>query len=298
MAEVVFRLSNTGDAAVDNDRYIRPRFLQPIDPDIVQRRDIAIFLRRQSFEPSLAGVNDQCVGTRCDNTAGELVQRHVRILIVDADPALHSNGNSYRALHRLNAIGDQRRLRHQAGAKTAVLHPVRRTTDVEIDFVVAEILTYLSRCCEIASIGPAKLKRDGMFAGIETEQPLTIAMQDGPGRQHLGVEPSVPGHEAVEDTAVPVGPVHHGGHGKAIVLELQLVILSNSTSTAVEASLLNLGTPAATATGRDIKAAYASSVSFLLLQLDIRSLDHRAPALDLFAHVLRGLLSGSAVGLR
>ena len=169
MAEVLFRLSTTGDAAVDDDRHIRPRSLQPIDPDIIKRWDIAIFLRRQPFEPSLARMNDQRVGTDCDNTARKLVQRHVRILIVDADPALHSNGNPYRTLHRLNAIGDQCRLRHQTSAKPAVLHPVRGTTDIEIDFVVAEILAYLCRCCEVASIGATKLKRNGMFAGIETE---------------------------------------------------------------------------------------------------------------------------------
>ena len=69
-----------------------------------------------------------------------------------------------------------------------------------------------------------------------------MAMQDGAGRQHLGVEPSAPGHETVEDTAVPVGPVHHGGNGKAIVLELQLVILPNSTSTGAEARIAKFRT--------------------------------------------------------
>ena len=64
----------------------------------------------------------------------------------------------------MNALGDQRRLRHQAGAKAAVLHPIRRTADIEIDFVIAEILADLGRRREIARIGAAELKRDRMFA--------------------------------------------------------------------------------------------------------------------------------------
>ena len=81
-------------------------------------------------------------------------------------------GISHRALHGLDAVGDQRRLRHQAGAEAAVLHPVRRTADIEIDFVVAEILADLRRRREIARIRAAELQRHRMLAGIETEQPL------------------------------------------------------------------------------------------------------------------------------
>ena len=36
----------------------------------------------------------------------------------------------------------------------------------------------------------------------------------GACRQHLRVEPGTPRHQAVEDAAVPVGPVHHGRNRK------------------------------------------------------------------------------------
>src|SRR3954447_26956472 len=68
-----------------------------------------------------------------------------------------------------------------------------------------------------------------MFAGIEAEQPLAIAMKNGAGRQHLRIKPPVPCHEPVEDAAMPVGPVHHRGDGKAIALVFQIVILPTST---------------------------------------------------------------------
>ena len=114
-----------------------------------------------------------------------------------------------------DALGDQRRLRHQAGAEAAVLHPVRRAADIEIDLVVAEILADLRSGGEIARVRTAELQRHRMFAGIEAEQPRAIAMDDGAGGQHLRVEPGAPRHQPVEHAAVAVGPVHHRRDGKA-----------------------------------------------------------------------------------
>ena len=85
-------------------------------------------------------MHDQCVGAGRDHAARQHIQRHFRILIVDADPAFDRDGNFHCALHGGDALGDQRRLRHQARAEAAALHPVGRTTDIEVDFVVAEIL--------------------------------------------------------------------------------------------------------------------------------------------------------------
>jgi hypothetical protein len=55
-----------------------------------------------------------------------------------------------------------------------------------------------------------------MFAGIETEQAPAIAMNDGASRQHLGVKPGTPRHPAMEDAAVPVGPIHHRRDGESM----------------------------------------------------------------------------------
>src|SRR5215211_7736933 len=104
-------------------------------------------------------MNDQCIGTCGDDAAGQLVKRNFRILLVDADPALYSHGDMHGGLHSGYAIADQYRLGHQAGAKTAILHAIRRTAHIEIDFVVPEILTDLRGGCEIVSVRSAKLKR-------------------------------------------------------------------------------------------------------------------------------------------
>jgi len=59
-----------------------------------------------------------------------------------------------------------------------------------------------------------------MFAGIISKQPRAIAVNDGAGGQHLGVELRTPRHQAMEDAAMPVGPVHHRGDRETSVQHL------------------------------------------------------------------------------
>ncbi len=102
-------------------------------------------------------MNNKRIGASIDNAACQRIQRDFRVLIVNADAAFHGDGNADRALHGIDALRDQRRLRHQASAKAAVLHPVRWAADIEIDFVVAEILADLGACSEVARIRTAEL---------------------------------------------------------------------------------------------------------------------------------------------
>ena len=68
---------------------------------------------------------------------------------------------------------DELGLRHQAGAEAALLHPVRRAADVEVDLVVAEVLADARAACgELRRIGAAELQRHRMLLGVEAEQPL------------------------------------------------------------------------------------------------------------------------------
>ena len=47
--------------------------------------------------------------------------------------------------------------------------------------------------------------------------PLGVAVQDGAGVHHLGVEQRAGCQQPVEVPAVPVGPVHHRRHAQAAV---------------------------------------------------------------------------------
>ena len=160
-------------------------------------------------------MHDQRVGARIDHRIRQRIERELRILVIDPDAAFHRDGNAHRALHRRDAGGDELRLRHQAGAEAAILDPVGRTADIEIDFVITEVFADPRRGREIGRIGPAKLQRHRMLARIEAEQPLPIAMNDGAGGDHLGIEQRPPRQQAVKHPAVPVGPIHHRRHGKA-----------------------------------------------------------------------------------
>src|SRR5207248_5973179 len=106
-------------------------------------------------------------------------KREFGVLIVDADPAFDGDGDFHRALHGPDASCDKLRLRHQASAEAAVFDPIGRAADIEIDFIITKILADLRRHREVNTIGPAKLERDGMFAGVKTEQPRAIAVNDG-----------------------------------------------------------------------------------------------------------------------
>ena len=65
-----------------------------------------------------------------------------------------------------------------------------------------------------------------MLDRIEPKQPFPVAMYHGASRQHLRIEQRPPGQVTMEHPTVPVRPVHHRGHGKAIVFIFQRVILS------------------------------------------------------------------------
>ena len=55
----------------------------------------------------------------------------------------------------------------------------------------------------------AELHGDRVLLMTAAEPAFARAMQHGPGRHHLGVEPRSARQEAVEEPAVPVRPVHH-----------------------------------------------------------------------------------------
>ncbi len=70
--------------------------------------------------------------------SGEAVETLLGILVVDANAAFDRHRQVRRVAHGAHAIGHQRRLRHQAGAEAAGLHPIGRAADIEVDLVIAE----------------------------------------------------------------------------------------------------------------------------------------------------------------
>ena len=199
------------DAAIDADVEVRQALLQPVDADVVERRNIAVFLGRKALQPGLAGMHPQGIDTGRDDGVGQLVERLFRVLVVDADAALDGHRDRNHLAHRRNAFGDQFRLAHQAGAETAGLHPVGRAADIEVHLVIAEILDHAGRLRQLLRIGAAELAGNGVFHGVEAKEFFPVAMNDRGRRDHLGIEQRVGTEVAVERPAIAVRPFHHRG---------------------------------------------------------------------------------------
>ena len=208
------------DAAVENDRQLGMRGLEPVHAVVVERRDLAVLLRRQTVEPGLARVHDEGAAAGAGDRIDEALQVGLAVLLIDADAAFDGHRHGDALLHGGDAGGDQLRLRHEAGAEAALLHAVGGAADVEVDLGVAEAFTDRGGFCERGRIGAAELQGDGIVGGRVGEQARAVAVQDGVSGDHLGVEQRVARHEAVEGAAMPIRPVHHGRDAKSMTFRL------------------------------------------------------------------------------
>src|ERR1700690_310362 len=105
----------------------------------------------------------------------ERPQTFFRVLIVDSQPAFDGDGDRDALAHYGNAFCYQCRLAHQAGAEATRLHAIRRTSDIQIDLVIAKIRADLCCLSKPRRLGTAQLKRHRMLERIEADQPLAIA---------------------------------------------------------------------------------------------------------------------------
>src|SRR5262245_42630070 len=160
-------------------------------------------------------MHDQCIDPHRLHRFGEVKQGLVRILIIYSYAALNGNRNLDGSLHCGNAIADQCRFRHQAGAETTFLHPVGRASNIEIDFVVAKILDNPRRLRQRTRVTSAELKRHRMLKRVKRKQPTTIAMQHCAGCKHFSVDQGPARQQPMEKPAMPVGPFHHRSDTKA-----------------------------------------------------------------------------------
>ena len=190
--------------------------LHAIDELVVERRHVAVLFRRQSFEPRLARMHGESLHARARAQADHIAQGLLGILIVHADAAFDRDRNGNRVAHRRHAFRHQLRLPHQAGAEASRLHAVRRAADIQIDFGIAEIRADLRGLRQLLRLRSAQLQRHRIFAAVEAQQPLAIAAQDRVRRHHLGVEQGAARELAMEEPAMPVRPVHHGGYAEAM----------------------------------------------------------------------------------
>src|SRR5690554_4756274 len=115
---------------------IRISRLQAIDTVIIERRDISVLLWAETLQPWLAGMNPKWIRPLPERTIGHTVEGCFRVLIVNANAALHGDRYRHRCLHSRNATLDNLRCLHQACAERSRLHAIGGAADVQVDFII------------------------------------------------------------------------------------------------------------------------------------------------------------------
>ncbi len=138
MIEMRYRIFQSAYTAIDTNEWRIKALFETIDTIIIKRRNIAIFLWRQPFQPCFAGMNPKRISACFKNLICNCIQCHFRVLIINAYPAFDCDGHRDNFLHGGDATCNHFRCLHQTSAECAGLNTVRRAADIEIDFIVAE----------------------------------------------------------------------------------------------------------------------------------------------------------------
>ncbi len=107
--------------------------LQAVHVVVLERRNFAVFLRRQSAEHGGAGMDDERIHPRALHRVDEGAEKLIVVALVDADAALDGDRQPRRIAHAPHALGDQLGVQHQAGAERAALDPIAGAAHVQID---------------------------------------------------------------------------------------------------------------------------------------------------------------------
>ena len=166
-----------------------------------------------------------CAGRH--GTIGKPIERFRR-LIVHTKPAFDCYGQIDGCTHGVHAFTHQFGLTHQTSAEGAILHAIRRATDVEVDFRKAGVRTKPRDLRQIARLASAELHGERMLCRTECQQASSIAVQERSCRDHLGIKASLSAEDPVKGAAVPIRPVHHRGDGKPEIRRGQGGILAQA----------------------------------------------------------------------
>ena len=124
MGQVGIDVGDGLDAAVEDDFEVRKFALETMCVLVSERWNLAVFLWTETLEDRRAGMHDEGPAAGIGHRAHEVAHEAVLVMIVDADAMLDGDIDRDGVAHRLDAVRHQRRLRHQAGAECALLHPL------------------------------------------------------------------------------------------------------------------------------------------------------------------------------
>ena len=166
-------------------------------------------------------MHDEHFAARIGHGAHKVAHKVVTLYLVDADAVLHRHRQAHRIAHGFDAIGHGARLGHQAGTKSAALHPVAGAAAVEVDLVVAPLLPQACAQRQIGRVAATELQCHRVFFGVKAQMALHTAVRQRPRGHHFGVQPGAARQQAVKKTAMAVSPIEHRRHTGAPALGRQ-----------------------------------------------------------------------------
>ena len=216
--QLLVQLVHQLQAAIDTDMQGRVRLLEAVHAAVVQRRHIAVLLRRQALQPRLARMHAEGVAAGIGHGGDEALEIGVLILIIDPDAALHRHRNLHLRLHRRHALGHQLRMAHQTGTDHVVLHAIARAADIQVHLVIAPALGDRRTLGQRLRVTATQLQRQRMLRLVVTEEALAVRIeQQCPGGHHLRVQQRTTAQHAREGAVVTGRPFHHRRNGKGAV---------------------------------------------------------------------------------
>ena len=212
--QVLLAFGERLDAAIEDELQVREVGLELRGNVIAQWRDLAVLLGREALEDGDARVYGEAAAACVAYLADEVAELGVTVAAVDADAVFDRDRDLHCVEHGLDTIAHQPRMAHQAGADHVVLHAVAGAADVEVHFVVAGVLREYGAGGQVRRHAATQLQGQRVLGFVMAQKTLGVAMQQGAGGDHFGVEQGIARQQAQEEAAVAVGPVHHGCYRK------------------------------------------------------------------------------------
>ena len=153
--------------------------------------------------------------TFAGNGVDEIAEKFIAVLIIDANTRFHRHRNRHHIAHRFHAVGNQLRITHQTRTKHAVLHPVRRAANIQVDLIVSTRFCQLRTLCQRRRIATPELQRYRMFF-FTVRQVITFTVNNRPCGHHFGIQQRIAGKQTQEITAMSVRPVEHRGNRETV----------------------------------------------------------------------------------
>ena len=147
------------------------------------------------------------------NGVDEIAEKFIAVLVIDANTRFHRHRNRHHIAHRFHAVGNQLRITHQTRTKHAVLHPVRRAADIQVDLIISTRFCQLRTLRQRRRIATAELQRYRMFF-FTVRQVITFTVNNRPCGHHFGIQQRIAGKQTQEIAAMSVRPVEHWCNAK------------------------------------------------------------------------------------